>query len=443
MTLLTVYISVAREDGEFALQLADALMAAGAIALPREQAQSGGAPSTSGRLEEARALVVLLSFEAVSDPVIGDEVRRYTTAMGTDPTRMVVPVLLEPVPAASLPPALQAFEPVTAPPGATRDALIGMALRRLGLTQEERAPGAVVLPAPLSAHAPGEPNGAWGAPLAPRLAEWKQQLLARRRHVALGGLAALLLLLFACIAFSLGTLSPGKGQSDSLGSRLPGATQTPLASPTAPAATNTAILATATAAATATAQASATATTVLPTATPTLGPGTGLRGDYYHTTKQGMGTPVPYPNFGSFWFSRTDPSLYFGYGNQSRTYSPPVGPFDAQVCPSPPSSTPCAAFGVRWTGFVRAQYSETYTFYTDADDGVKLWVNGQLIVDNWQVQPDTQESGTVSLTAGQLVPIQIEYYENGEGPATMALQWSGPSQPFQAIPQSQLYPPAS
>ena len=43
-------------------------------------------------------------------------------------------------------------------------------------------------------------------------------------------------------------------------------------------------------------------------------------------------------------------------------------------------------YTVRWTGQVRPQYSETYVFETRTDDGVKLWVNDQLLIDKWQVQ---------------------------------------------------------
>src|SRR3989442_15548669 len=34
-------------------------------------------------------------------------------------------------------------------------------------------------------------------------------------------------------------------------------------------------------------------------------------------------------------------------------------------------------FSVRWNGRIQPQYSQTYTFFTTADDGVRLWVNGQ------------------------------------------------------------------
>ena len=40
-------------------------------------------------------------------------------------------------------------------------------------------------------------------------------------------------------------------------------------------------------------------------------------------------------------------------------------------------------YSVRWTGEVMPEFTETYTFYTYTDDGVRLWVNGQLLIDHW------------------------------------------------------------
>jgi hypothetical protein len=44
---------------------------------------------------------------------------------------------------------------------------------------------------------------------------------------------------------------------------------------------------------------------------------------------------------------------------------------------------------VRWTGGVKARYSQLYTFHTNTDDGVRLWVNGQLLIDKWVNQAAT------------------------------------------------------
>jgi GH25 family lysozyme M1 (1,4-beta-N-acetylmuramidase) len=96
-------------------------------------------------------------------------------------------------------------------------------------------------------------------------------------------------------------------------------------------------------------------------------------------------------------------------------------------------------FSVRWTGQVQPLYSQIYTFYTTTDDGVRLWVNGVLLIDQWVNQSATEWSGAISLVAGQKYNIQMDYYEN-TGVAVAELSWSSASQAKQIIPQTQLYP---
>lgn len=83
-------------------------------------------------------------------------------------------------------------------------------------------------------------------------------------------------------------------------------------------------------------------------------------------------------------------------------------------------------FSVRWVGKVIVDYSETYTFYTVTDDGVRLYVDGQLIIDQWIRQVPTEYSAQVSLTAGQIIEIEMEYYEETLT-ADATLSWSSPS----------------
>jgi hypothetical protein len=66
-------------------------------------------------------------------------------------------------------------------------------------------------------------------------------------------------------------------------------------------------------------------------------------------------------------------------------------------------------------------------------------VNGQLLDDDWTTHGPKQNSGTISLAAGQQYTITMEYFENTGG-AVAQLSWSSASQPKQIIPQSQLYP---
>jgi hypothetical protein len=144
----------------------------------------------------------------------------------------------------------------------------------------------------------------------------------------------------------------------------------------------------------------------------TSGTGTGLKGDYYN----GM-------NFETFILSRIDPTINFNWGGR------PAEPVNWDN------------FSVRWTGFITPASSETYTFTTNSDDGVRLWVNGQALVDNWTPHPPTENSGQIALVAGQSYSIQIDFFEAG-GTATIQLYWSTPTIAKQIVPQIRLYPTA-
>jgi len=141
--------------------------------------------------------------------------------------------------------------------------------------------------------------------------------------------------------------------------------------------------------------------------------GAGLKGNYYDNM-----------NFTNLKMTHIDATVNFNWGMSSPA----------------PSMQP-TTFSVRWTGQVQPLSSETYTFYTSSDDGVRLWVNGQQIVNNWTDHTLTENSGTITLTAGQKYNIKMEYYQN-VATAVAQLWWSTPSIPKQIIPQSQLYAPS-
>jgi hypothetical protein len=82
---------------------------------------------------------------------------------------------------------------------------------------------------------------------------------------------------------------------------------------------------------------------------------------------------------------------------------------------SPDSAIGVDSFSARWVGQVQAQRSEIYTFHATADDGVRLWVDGQLLIDQWKNQGPTEYSGSIGLTAGQKYDITLEYYEFSSG----------------------------
>jgi hypothetical protein len=107
---------------------------------------------------------------------------------------------------------------------------------------------------------------------------------------------------------------------------------------------------------------------------------------------------------------------------------------------SPDPRIPTYAFSARWTGQLLAAVSEPYTIYATADDGVRVYLGGQLIIDGWKDQPPTEYSSTVSLVAGLRYAVVIEYYQ-GWGGSQVSLSWSSPSTPKQIIPTTQLFSP--
>ncbi|MEO0530725.1 MAG: PA14 domain-containing protein, partial [Planctomycetota bacterium] len=153
-----------------------------------------------------------------------------------------------------------------------------------------------------------------------------------------------------------------------------------------------------------------TTVTILDDDAPNIGTGIGLLGQYYSGT-----------NFNSLITERTDEVIGFNWGTGS---------------PSP--SVPDNNFSVRWSGEVQPLYSETYTFETRTDDGVRLWVNGQQIINQWVDQSPTTHTGTITLQAGVKYDIRMDYYENGGG-AVAELRWSSASQAKEIIPSEQLY----
>jgi hypothetical protein len=77
-------------------------------------------------------------------------------------------------------------------------------------------------------------------------------------------------------------------------------------------------------------------------------------------------------------------------------------------------------FSVRWVG--RASFSaRAYTFVVRSDDGVRLWIDGQLVLDRWFDQSPTEYRLPRTMTAGEHV-IQVEYYENAGG-AQVGVRW--------------------
>lgn len=80
-------------------------------------------------------------------------------------------------------------------------------------------------------------------------------------------------------------------------------------------------------------------------------------------------------------------------------------------------------FSVRWQGYFVAPQTGSYQFGSDVDDGCKIWANSQLVVDNW-TWCGGQYGTSISLTAGQIIPIRMDYREIG-GSAVARLKVKG------------------
>jgi hypothetical protein len=138
----------------------------------------------------------------------------------------------------------------------------------------------------------------------------------------------------------------------------------------------------------------------------------GLRGEYFNNMIL-SGTPA---------LTRTDAKVEFDWGTER-----------------PDASINSDNFSVRWSGQIQALHSQYYTFTTRSDDGIRLWVNGVQIIDNWSDHGAVDNIGGITLAAGVKYDIVLEYYENG-GDAVSQLSWSDSNQPLQIIPTSQLFP---
>ncbi|HSX00546.1 MAG TPA: PA14 domain-containing protein, partial [Patescibacteria group bacterium] len=146
---------------------------------------------------------------------------------------------------------------------------------------------------------------------------------------------------------------------------------------------------------------------------------TGLTGHYY--TDDGTHTFGATSN--TLFMQRNDSFMNFDWANGSPV---PNGPSDN--------------FMVRWSGFVTAPTTGSYQFGTHADDGTKVTINNTLVESNWQDTPGETWGSSINLTAGQAVPVTVDYYEHTGGAVmTFEVKINNVSQP---VPSTWLSPNA-
>jgi hypothetical protein len=158
-----------------------------------------------------------------------------------------------------------------------------------------------------------------------------------------------------------------------------------------------------------------------------LGTGTGRRGDYYNDVSYTENQPLPGVAFpGNPVLTRVDSTINYIWGNGS-----------------PDPAINADYFAARWYGEVQVPIAGSYTFTARSDDGERVWVDGNLIVDDWIIHGARDASGTITLTTGNH-KILMEFFERLVA-ASAQLSWSNASGTISEsfVPVQQLFPGAS
>ena len=139
--------------------------------------------------------------------------------------------------------------------------------------------------------------------------------------------------------------------------------------------------------------------------------GTGLMGRYFNNTTL-TGSPV---------LERTEKVNF--------TWSASPGPGVSEN-----------SFSVRWTGFVEATLTGNFQFQTRSNAGVRLWIDGNLVIDNWTGHATVNDAtGDIALTKNQRYSVTMEMYDT-TGTAVAKLYWMRPGQTtFTIAPATRLY----
>jgi YVTN family beta-propeller protein len=97
-------------------------------------------------------------------------------------------------------------------------------------------------------------------------------------------------------------------------------------------------------------------------------------------------------------------------------------------------------FSVRWTGFVEAPAAGSYRFRTRSNAGVRLWIDGQLVIDHWTAHATADDTtAPIVMAKNQRLPVVIEMYDTG-ATAVARFFWEKPgTAKFAIVPLTRLY----
>lgn len=114
----------------------------------------------------------------------------------------------------------------------------------------------------------------------------------------------------------------------------------------------------------------------------------GLQGEYFNNADL-EGTPA---------LKRVDKHVNFNFGENG--YAP---------------GSPNTNFSVRWTGYYVPEKSGAYQFFVLGDDGYRLFVDDQKVIQDWKDHADTLAVNTMKLDAGKPYKVRLEYFQHGGG----------------------------
>lgn len=106
---------------------------------------------------------------------------------------------------------------------------------------------------------------------------------------------------------------------------------------------------------------------------------------------------------------------------------------------APASGVPRESFSARWTAILRPRVSDSYTLVTSTDDGVRLWLNDELLIDDWNPHGVMENRATARLAAGADYVLRVEYF-NGSGGGSARLSWETATMTREVIPAGVLTP---
>ena len=95
-------------------------------------------------------------------------------------------------------------------------------------------------------------------------------------------------------------------------------------------------------------------------------------------------------------------------------------------------------FAARWTGELVAEYTGFYSFFVTSDDGIRLFVDGEILIDDWRAHSVEEVSAGVFLSAGSHV-LTLEWFDNA-GEAVCRLEWKPPFGSREVMPGSVMRP---